>query len=320
MERTLRPRDLGDILKETFIIYKNNFWRFAAIISIVAIPTAIIGLAFNLFSPARGEMTTAAMVQFIILMIVLIPVSIAIFVASFLMLGAVIHAVSDQYFNRPISIGRAYRFSWHRLGGMIGAGILAGLAIAGIFIVAAIAIAIAAAVGGASNTMGTVLFVGVLVIIALSAILYLGTVWNFMFQAALVEGYGPMAALSRSLELVRQSWWRVFGILLLFYVIEAAITLILNLPGTIYYIIRVLPGFMSGHMTPAMSQEPAWLLIATTVAALAGNIIATPIFVIGQTLLYFDLRVRKEGYNLGRLAAELDLPVTSSDTTISPPQ
>ena len=44
-----------------------------------------------------------------------------------------------------------------------------------------------------------------------------------------------------------------------------------------------------------------------TIGPALGNILSTPVFTIGITLLYYDLRARKEEYNLGYLAEELHL-------------
>jgi hypothetical protein len=45
-----------------------------------------------------------------------------------------------------------------------------------------------------------------------------------------------------------------------------------------------------------------------------GNILSTPIFTIGITLLYYDLRARKEEYNLDDLAEELHISEPSDVT------
>jgi hypothetical protein len=287
MNRTLGPRDVGGILKETFTIYKNNFWKLAAIVSIVTVPSAVIGLIFNLLFPIYGNETTQALSKAIFL----IPVNLIALVAIFLMYGAVIHGVSQQYFNQPISIGRAYSFAWRRLGTILGASFLVILAVIGLWIT----------------------FIGIPVAI------YFGITWVFILQVALLEGCGPRAALSNSSALVSQNWWRVLGIILLFYVIAMAIMMTLYAPAMIGYMTWSLPGIMTGTMTGAISQPPAWILITITIGALIGNIIATPIFATGQTLLYFDLRVRKEGYSLDALANELGLTSAPTDTGASLP-
>jgi MFS family permease len=316
MNRTLGPRNLGDILRETFTIYKNNFLRLAIIISIVAVPSAIIGLIFNLLSPAYGELTPEAMAKWLISMVILFPLALAAFVASVLLVGAVIHGVSEQYFNRPISIGRAYSFAWHRLGGMLGAVILAGLAITGIFVVASIAAMIAAAIGGSSEWLAALVIIAILFLIAVPASVYFAITWAFVWQTALLESCGPTGALSRSSALAKQSWWRVLGITLLLYIIMTTIVMILYAPA----MIGMVTWSLSGAITGAISQPPAWILIMLTIGTLIGNIITTPIFAIGETLLYFDLRVRKQGYSLDALANELGLANAPTGTGASLPE
>ncbi len=46
------------------------------------------------------------------------------------------------------------------------------------------------------------------------------------------------------------------------------------------------------------------------IGEIIGGILTTPFFVVGHTLLYYDLRLRKEGYNFETLAGELN---TESD-------
>jgi len=50
-----------------------------------------------------------------------------------------------------------------------------------------------------------------------------------------------------------------------------------------------------------------------TIGPAIGNILATPVFTVGITLLYYDLRVRKESYDLTALAGELHLSEVSEE-------
>ena len=59
-------------------------------------------------------------------------------------------------------------------------------------------------------------------------------------------------------------------------------------------------------VTAAGSEEFSTLgEIAVTVGATIGSIIVLPVTYIPATLLYYDLRVRKEGYNVSRLSEEM---------------
>ncbi len=114
-------------------------------------------------------------------------------------------------------------------------------------------------------------------IIGIPAAIYFAIRWSFIRQAIVVEGCGIKAAFARSSALVRENWWRVLGILLVTGLIGGAITA------------------LSG--------------IVPIVGSIIGAIMSVPITVAITTLLYYDLRVRKEGYNLETLAAEVHLPM-----------
>jgi hypothetical protein len=45
--------------------------------------------------------------------------------------------------------------------------------------------------------------------------------------------------------------------------------------------------------------------IAETIGLLVAGVLVPPVTVIATTLLYYDLRVRKEGYNMSRLTIEM---------------
>ncbi|HEX7363626.1 MAG TPA: hypothetical protein VF366_00435, partial [Dehalococcoidia bacterium] len=77
---------------------------------------------------------------------------------------------------------------------------------------------------------------------------------------------------------------------------------------------------LTSYTTETAAGLPIWLLVWMFVAALIVNLFGTPIINVGETLLYFDLRVRKQGYTVENLAAELGLPGTTASSVISPQQ
>ena len=241
----LGPRTLGEILSDTFEIYRRNFWKLMAIVAIEYVVLLILFLIFvGILFALQSDGGTFVLSVVIIIAILMFA---TIFVTFLLVQGAVIHAVSEQNIRRPIRIGRAYAFSLEKLGAMLGAAILAGLAV--------VAMAIT--------------------IIGIPFAVYFGVRWSFILPAALLEDYSPGAALSRSSELVQDNWWRVLGILLVVGIVVATINIIL-----------------------------AFLPVLGTLA----SILTTPVFFIAHTLLYYDLRVRREGqsgFTLETLAREL---------------
>lgn len=110
-------------------------------------------------------------------------------------------------------------------------------------------------------------------VIGIPFAIYFAVRWSFIRQAIVVEGCGVKAAFTRSSVLVRENWWRVLGILLVTLLIGAAISV------------------LSG--------------IVPVVGSIIGTVMSIPIAATVTTLLYYDLRARKEGYNFEMLAEEI---------------
>ena len=265
MNSTLEPRNIIGILGEAFKIYGRNF---LGLMVIVVIPEAVLyALGYVLMKPVidTATMDIPSLPLFLVKVVVVLVAS---FVAYALMGGALIHAISEQSLGGTIGIGRAYGFAWRRLGAMIGAQFLAFLAILGASIPAIIV-----AFFLIPLTLGFSFL-----LVALPAI-YFGVRWAFIVQAALLEGVDARAALSSSTDLVKENWWRVFGIMLVVGMVVGAIGSILGL-------------------------TVGWIPYAGSVIA---GILPTPIAITAATLLYYDLRVRQQGYNLETMAGELGI-------------
>ena len=115
---------------------------------------------------------------------------------------------------------------------------------------------------------------------------YLGVRWYFSLQSASLERRSPLQALSRSSSLVRDNWWRTFGILLVFWVLVAV----------------------------GSAVAGAVLGLVPYVGSIVVSILFAPIVSIAQTLQYHDLRVRRDTaavYTPQALERELERPPSS---------
>lgn len=123
-----------------------------------------------------------------------------------------------------------------------------------------------------------------LILIGVPLLFFILVSFFFFEQAIILERLGPVGALRRSAQLVTGSRWRVLGI------------------GTVYMLLMLALGLGALIVTG----------IVLTINSIAGNVVANvfeiflfPIVPIGATLVYFDLRVRNEGYDLDTMAAEV---------------
>ncbi|HEX6489107.1 MAG TPA: hypothetical protein VF137_09615 [Candidatus Dormibacteraeota bacterium] len=131
----------------------------------------------------------------------------------------------------------------------------------------------------------------VLTCIGIALTAWLLVKWSVVVPAWFGERRRLGDALSRSWSLTRLNWWRLFGILLLFYVLYEAVSAAL------------------GSFSLAAAFVPrAWIIpatVANVAVELALSTVLTPLFPLVLTLLYFDLRVRHEHLDLEVMAREL---------------
>jgi hypothetical protein len=107
--------------------------------------------------------------------------------------------------------------------------------------------------------------------------------------AVMVEETGPIQAMARSITLVRPRFWPVMAIGIGSGVLAGFLGNILAGPFSIAAL--------------AIGYRWGWILAA--VGAILPALITTPFVSILATLVYFDLRIRNEGFDLQMIAAEL---------------
>lgn len=123
--------------------------------------------------------------------------------------------------------------------------------------------------------------------------IFLFTMWSVAPAALVTERLGPIGSMSRSFRLVTGRFWPVLGAIALSYLLYAVANQII---GIITSVVTVL-GSLDGE---AISFLPS------VVGSALVSILAAPFLAAMVTVIYFDLRVRKEGYDLELLAHDLD--------------
>jgi hypothetical protein len=123
--------------------------------------------------------------------------------------------------------------------------------------------------------------------------IYLWIAFAVAVPVLLTEGVKGTRALGRSRGLVSDRWWGTFGVVLLGTI----------LAGIVSGAIGALAGFAGGS---ADANSVAGFLV-NSVSGTLGSMISTPFTAAFVTVLYFDLRVRKEGFDLQLLAERIGL-------------
>ena len=210
----------------------------------------------------------------------IVAVVVAIFLFSAQSAG-IVHAAARRYLAREVTIGESFRAGLSAAGRLFFAGLLVFLAIAALWLLVFVVGGIAAAV--AREPVVGALVIGLGVIVAIVGTFYLAASWLVAPVIVVVEKMGPVAALGRSWRLSSGSRW------------------ILNLVLSL-----LIGGIFGGLAAAGQTEQPGQFGVSTvvqTLVNLASTIIWAPVEWIAFTILYYDLRVRKEAFDL-QLAAE----------------
>jgi hypothetical protein len=151
------------------------------------------------------------------------------------------------------------------------------------------------ALSGASAGLAAGLMVLGLVAGGVMALALVAGYWAVAAPVLLLENTGVLASLRRSMRLVRHSFWRVVGIGLLTAIIVGIIRQIFLLP---FSVAASLTGPEAGSGT--FTQTVVQLLIINAGSTVAGAIFL-PFSGGVSALLYFDLRIRREGLDVDLL-------------------
>jgi hypothetical protein len=132
--------------------------------------------------------------------------------------------------------------------------------------------------------------------------IWLTIAWTVAYPVMLVEGTGGYAALRRSFKLVETRWWATFGRIAVAYILVGVVTTVATL-----LFLAPTGWFVDDTSFGALLLEHAGNLVV--------SLVTTPFIAAVTTLVYFDLRVRKEGFDLALLAERMGGPAASGPAT-----
>lgn len=223
--------------------------------------------------------------------------------------GLLTIVVGRAVLGQGIALKEAWQLTRPRLPALLGAALL-------IAAVLAVLIALALAPGLVLLASGAPLAASVSLLLVGGLVAGLGSVYLYVSlalgpSAAVLERQPARAALRRSRRLVTGSWWRVFGILLLIQVIAGILASIIAAPFSIGLFVTVFTGGEAGGPL-ALGLNALGATIAAAVTS--------PFTAAATTLLYLDLRMRREGLDITLArAAGAQAPAPAPAAYGSPP-
>jgi hypothetical protein len=205
-----------------------------------------------------------------------------------LLSGMLTVIVGRAVFGSPITIGETWAKIRGRIPALLGLALLEAAVVAALIGLVVVLIAMIAAVG---NAAAAILFAFPLVLAMLAVMAYLYTVALFAPVLIVLERLPVIEAITRSFALVRNSFWRVFGIRLLTFIVATVVADAVAAPFSIGG--QLMLGGGAGSVSA--------VLIGTTIASIGsviGQIITAPFNAGVIVLLYTDRRMRAEAFDL----------------------
>ncbi len=220
------------------------------------------------------------------------------FVVYMVALGATTFAVSEVYMGRSASITQVYGRMRGRIGALLWLLFLVGIRLVGLWILTFVIIGMAAAIHA---IVGGLVAIGAILAAAILTV-FMMLRWGVSVPALVLEGLPARRAIRRSIELTSGRLGRVFLLGLCATMVTYGALALFQAP------------FVGMAMYVGMDTWTGLALSAT--GGILGTIattITSPFLIIGLALIYYDARVREEGFDLEVMLAAIDGPAAPAD-------
>jgi hypothetical protein len=212
---------------------------------------------------------------------------------TMLLQGALVVPVARSVLDRRTRFTQMWRLAAPRIGSLLVLALLYAAATVVLFaVVAAAIIAAALTIGNWAWLLGFLLLAAVIV-----GVVFTATKLLLAPAAMIVEDLPVFAAIRRSWDLTAGNWWRTFGTYLLAQIIAGAVGGALTVPITL--LIGLIFGITQPNPGPSDALRQQLLIqgISIVLGTLIGAV--TLAFQAGVlSLIYMDLRMRKEGFDI----------------------
>ena len=276
----LRPLSVGEILDAGFRLFRHRFGTLVGCVLVPIVPLYVLGTvivgstdptAFDVNAPVDNSGDAVAGRAIDQLLSS---------VAAALAVAACFKAISAAYLGERAGMGESLRYAGGRFLPLIVAYILVVL----------------------------ILIPGFIALIIPG--IWLAVKLSMTFPAVVCEKAGPFRAIGRSWALTKNNWWRVFGALVVVFVLLFVITIALG-------------GVLGAVLLSSDTISEVAFAILTTLIGLVIAAITYPLWAAVVTVLYYDLRVRNEGFDLQLLARGVGSDTarfeTSPERPVAPP-
>ena len=263
---------------------------------IAAGSTFLSGLGYESVADAAndpqglGDSTTELANAFLLRIVSYMAQWIATFAGTSILTGMLAATVSQLTIGKNLTIAEAWAMTRKRLGSLIGTFVLTGAITTVPIILWIIAVfGSLVTISGGDESLWWVVLVVILAIFPVMILVYFLQI-KLLFApiCAVLEEIGPIDSLKRSWSLVKGEFWPTLGRVLLLNIVVTFIG------GFLGFII----GIIGGIFVVAVSSDPTnpVAMAISTFFIMLGSSLLLPFSAAFETLIYTDLRIRKENF------------------------
>jgi hypothetical protein len=306
MSFDLRPLTLGELFDRAFVMYRRHFWLFVGITAIPGVFALIMTLTQQALQgmvvvPASNATAPDAAAAFENLTAVfwlfggMTVVMLVYWVVYMIALGATTFAVSEIYVGRSVTIRYVYGRMRGRIGGLVVLLLLMALRVGGVGFVGAFITGLAIGVGTVASPVLGVLLALIFGTATFGVCALMMLRYGVAIPALVLEGLPPGKSIQRSIDLTSGRLLNVFLLVLCATLVTYAALVLFQGPF-----------FAGADLSGLDTTQGFWLNIAGAIAGTIGASLTTPFMIIGLSLIYYDARIREEGFDLELTLAALD--------------
>lgn len=300
----LRPLTIGDLFSGAFEAIRSNpkvLFGFTIVIMlfvslIASVSILVSGLGYESVTSAANDpqalqQSTTELANALLLQIISTMVQwLSTFTGTSILTGLLAAAVSQMTVGRNLTLSEAWAMTRKRLGSLIGSFALTALITATPIVLWIVAVFVSlAVVADGHRDLWWLAGLAFFAIIPISILMYFFQIkLLFAPMCAVLEEIGPVASLKRSWSLVKGEFWPTLGRYLLLNLIIGFIG------GFVGFVI----GLIGGLVTLAVTSDPSSPigLAISMFFVMLGSGLLLPFSASFETLMYTDLRIRKENF------------------------
>lgn len=301
----LRPLSLGELFDRAFMLYRRHFPLFVGLTAVPGIFALTMTLAQQGLQAvmarqagapaASAELDLASLGAALAFLATMVISMILYWVVYMVALGATTFAVSEIYLGRAVTISQVYGRMRGRIGALLVLLLLVGIRVGGVAFAGLLVSGIAIGIGSVASPVLGGLLAFAFLLATFGVCLFMTLRYGVSVPALMIEGLPAGAAIRRSIELTEGRLGRVFLLVLCATLVTYAAVVLFQGP------------FLGAAMMAGLETTTGfWLNVAGAVTGTIGTTLTTPFMIIGLALIYYDARIREEGFDLELTLAALD--------------